>query len=436
MPVPSFKALPARALFVGSAMVIAIFAALPPVATAETVTRTVAERTVSVRTPRMPSGLSLRAGIVVDAETGRALWALNSRERRLIASTTKIMTALVAISRANADRRLKVVRYPRAPAESVLGLKAGERMTVEDLLRALLLHSANDAAHTLAVRLGGSRDAFVEAMNRRARVLGLDDTRYGNPVGLDTPRTESTARDLAKLAIAAMREPRFKAIVGRRGATLRSGAKKRRIANRNKLVRHYEFVDGVKTGFTSRAGFLLVGSATRSDARVISVVMGEPSERARDKDSIKLLRFGRAFFRPVRPVVADHTVARLPVALRDTEARVYAKRTVSFALRDREGYKLAITAEQELEGPLAAGSRVGVLNVSRNGREYAELPIYLRDAIPAPPVTAVLMRLLGRMLPPLLGLAILFMMGLLLMRRRTRRRTRATGKAAARPFTP
>jgi D-alanyl-D-alanine carboxypeptidase (penicillin-binding protein 5/6) len=400
----------------------------------QTVSRTLTGETVKVRTPRAPTGLSMKSGTVIDAATGRALWSLRSRQQGLIASTTKIMTALVAIARSRPNQLLTATRYHPDSSESVLGLKPGERMTAGDLLKALLMVSANDAADTLAARLAGSRAAFVAAMNRRARALGLRATHYGNPVGLDKPRTVSTAHDLAKLAAVAMRDPRFRSIVGRKRATLRSGSRVRRIVNHNKLLIDYPYVDGVKTGHTLKAGYLLVGSAVKRDARVISVVMDEPSDRGRWGDSIKLLRFGREFFKPVRPVIAGRTLTRLPVALQDATAPVYAKRNIDFALRDGERYAAELTAVQELDGPLAAGSRVGTVAVTRDGRKFGETDVFLRSAVPAPPIQAVLLHQLQRILPALLLLTIMFMIGLLFLRRRARRRPRGIGEVAARPF--
>lgn len=408
----------------------------PNRAAAETTIRTLSDRTINVRIPRMPTGMSMKAGTVIDAGTGRALWSMHPRDSRLIASTTKIMTALVAISRSDPDQVISATAYRPDAAESVIGLRVGERMTVADLLKALLLESANDAADTLAARLASSRATFVSAMNRRARALGMTDTRFGNPVGLDTPRTVSSARDLAKLATAAMRERRFSSIVGRRHATLRSGSRVRRISNRNKLVQDYRWVDGIKTGHTLKAGYLLVGSATKRDARVISVVMGEPTERARWNDSIKLLRFGRGFFKSVRPVAPGRTLTELPVALQDISVAVYANQSVNFALRDGERYKVTLLAEKELEGPLAADSRVGTLTVFRNGREFASDAVFLREAVPAPSTQAVLLHLLQRLVPWLLIPAIVFMIGLLLLKRRARHRPQGIGTAATRPHSP
>ncbi|HEY7453327.1 MAG TPA: serine hydrolase, partial [Thermoleophilaceae bacterium] len=197
--------------------------------------------------PRVPDAA---AAIVVDAVDGTVLFAKRPDERRSIASTTKLMTALLALEQAAPDQVFTAPRYDAMPAESRINLREGERMTVEDLLEALLLESANDAAVALAENISGSREAFVEEMNERAAELGLDDTSYANPIGLDEAGNYSTARDLATLATRLLRNRRFARIVDMPEADLETGSHPRVVANRNDLVERYPWVDGVKTGFT------------------------------------------------------------------------------------------------------------------------------------------------------------------------------------------
>jgi D-alanyl-D-alanine carboxypeptidase (penicillin-binding protein 5/6) len=164
------------------------------------------------------------AAILIDARDGSVIAAKNPRRPRAMASTTKLMTALLALERAKPSDVYRAPPYDALPAESKINLRTGERMRVDDLLEALLLESANDAAETLAEGVAGSRARFVAAMNARARQLGLRDTSYANPIGLDDPRNRSSARDLATLARLLMRDERFAAIVRRESAVLESGA--------------------------------------------------------------------------------------------------------------------------------------------------------------------------------------------------------------------
>jgi D-alanyl-D-alanine carboxypeptidase (penicillin-binding protein 5/6) len=387
-------------------------------AAAEMIDRTVVDETAQFRTPKMPTGLDAKSATVIDAGNGRALFSIRPDKQRLIASTTKIMTAVVAISRTRPNEMLTATGYRATPGESILGLKPGERMSAQDLLRALLMQSANDAADTFANGTATSEQAFVSAMNRKARALGLRDTHYGNPVGLDVPRTYSTAHDLAKLTMAAMLIPRFRDTVNKSHATLRTGNTARKIGNRNELVGEFPWVDGVKTGHTTAAGYLLVGAAHKGDGRVISVVTGEPSIAGRNVDTLKLLRFGRGFFRVVKPLNENRALTTLPVALQDKSVSVFPAKSVELAVKDGQKYKVELTAAKELEGPIAAGAKVGTATVTRDSKVMATVPVSIRGAIAAPPITAVMLHELGRLLPLIAILLIALIIGVVFWRRR------------------
>jgi D-alanyl-D-alanine carboxypeptidase (penicillin-binding protein 5/6) len=213
-----------------------------------------------------PPTTSGAATLVVDARTGQRLHAVNAGRARPIASATKLMTALLTLERADLDDVYPAAPYAASAVESKIGLKPGERMTVRDLLTALILESANDAAVTLAEGIAGSRGAFVREMNRRAVTLGLRDTSYANPIGFDDPDNHSSARDLARLARRLLANGDFARIADLPMATLTSGARPRTIDNRNVLVQRHPFVSGVKTGHTLGAGYVLVGSGEAGGA--------------------------------------------------------------------------------------------------------------------------------------------------------------------------
>lgn len=227
------------------------------------------------------------------------LYARNLYERRAIASTTKLMSAYVAITRTSVGRVLTVQPYRASPGETVAGLVAGQRLTVRDLLKAMLLPSGGDAAHTLAVDLAGSTGRFVGWMNAAARRLRMRHTHYSTPVGLDTPGNYSSVVDLARLAMVLMRNQTVAGIVGEHSMRLTDGQV---MINHNDLVGRYPFVVGVKTGHTADAGYCLVGAAYSGSAVVISVVLGDPSEGTRDADTLTLLRYGLAHLRPHPPL--------------------------------------------------------------------------------------------------------------------------------------
>ncbi len=322
------------------------------------------------------------AAILVQPETGDVVYAKNADRERPIASTTKLMTALLTLERSSLDDVVPAAPYHPLPAESVINLRAGERMTVRDLLRGLLLASANDAAVTLADHVSGSTPAFVKLMNRRARQLGLKHTHYANPVGLDAPGNYSSARDLAVLAQTLLQKPFFAKTVNRPGATLESGARTRRILNRNLLVRRYPFVDGVKTGHTIQAGYVLVGAGSRNGVMLVSAVLGEPSEAARDDETLSLLRYGLRRYRNVVAVRGGQRLASVKLKYRDEHVPLVAARTVKQVVR--KGTRPTVRVEgvpTELNGPLAARSRVGTAVVRSNGAEVARVPLVTAHAV-------------------------------------------------------
>ncbi len=377
---------------------------------------------VTVERPRAPGGLKPKAGVLIDSGTGRVLWSRDRNAVRPIASTTKIMTALVAMQRSQPGDVLRATHYRAQLGESLLGLQPGERMTARDLITALLLTSANDAADTLAVNLAPSKAAFVRAMNRRARAMGLRRTRFGNPVGLDKPRTVSTAAELAELARAAMRKREFARIVGKPHAHLKSGSRPRTVDNRNELVGSYDFVDGVKTGHTLKAGYVLVGSSSRLDASVISAVLGEPSVAARNRDTLALLRFGRAHFDVVSALPRARTAVTLQTTPGDNPVPLVTRRALRVAARDGDRVKVMAGTSDEVRGPLAKGTRLGTAWVELNGRRVDSTPLVTRAAVAEPTVAEWFGYALSRLLPVLCVLAILFMMGLGLKWRKNRSR--------------
>jgi serine-type D-Ala-D-Ala carboxypeptidase (penicillin-binding protein 5/6) len=368
--------------------------------------------------PRVPTAA---AAIVVDARDGTVMFAKRPDQERSIASTTKLMTALLALEEANPDEVFTAPEYNAMPAESRINLREGERMTVQDLLEALLLESANDAAVDLAENIAGSREAFVEQMNGRAEELGLDHTSYANPIGLDEAGNYSSARDLAKLTGTLLRNRRFARIVDMPSATLESGIRPRVVQNRNDLVAAYPWVDGVKTGYTLNAGNVLVGAAARGPrARVISVVLGEPSEAARDSETLTLLRWGLAQFRRVRMVDTERALARADVKYYDEKARLVPRRDVFLTIRDGQRLRRRVNAPDELEGPLDGGTRVGSVTVVVDGRPVRRVALVTAADVPGAGTLRVVVSELGVPLTVLIVLAVFVAVILAILRVRIR----------------
>lgn len=376
---------------------------------------------------RVPRAVSATSALVVQPDTGDVVAARDARARRPIASTTKLMTALLTLERfRDLDRRLTVLPYAAAPAESVAGLRGGERLSVRDLLRALLVASANDAAATLAVRVAGSRAAFVRAMNRRARQLGLRDTSYADPVGLSS-ENRSSAGDLVTLAAGLLDRPAFAAIVGEPSVTLRTGDRVRRLLNRNLLVRSVPWVTGVKTGRTNSAGYVLVASGRRDGVRVLSAVLGAPSEAARNESSLALLRLGLRRYRRVQAVRGGAVLARVGLEARDEDVPLVATRPVRVVVRRGERPRVRVLGvPEEVDGPLARGARLGTVEVRLRGRIVDRVALVTARAVPEATLAA---RTTSWLAQPLTLLAICLLLAcsvsLALLRRRAVRGGRA-----------
>jgi len=233
-----------------------------------------------------PPDLSAASAILVDLDSGRVLHERKADARRAVASTTKVMTALLTLESTHPEEAIVVNGTATDQRGSVLGLRPGEGIQVRDLLFALMLQSANDAAVALAEHVSGSVEAFVEAMNARARRLGARDTRFASPNGLDDAGS-STARDLATITIEAYSHPLFARIARTRVRTIPAPVgPARRIQNRNALLWLYPGAMGVKTGSTSAAGFCLVAAAERDGLRLLSVVLGSAPEAFTDSATL------------------------------------------------------------------------------------------------------------------------------------------------------
>ena len=316
------------------------------------------------------------AAILVEASTGRIVYARNAYAEREIASTTKMMTALLTLQKAHLSEIFTAPPYHAAPAESRINLRTGERMTVADLLRALLLPSANDAANDLAVNVGGTRENFVKMMNRQARALRLRHTHYSTPVGLDDPGNYSSAADLARLARLLRANPFARKVMNEATTTMKSGARPRTITNENDLVGRVGFVDGVKTGHTLQAGYCLVASGTRDGLTFISVVLGTQSMAARDADTLSLLDYGFGRLRRTRLIRAGEPVGRAEIAAdRGRTVPLAATRTLTRIVSRHARVRRVLDAPRTLRGPIPAHAVVGRMKLIVGGKLVATVPV-------------------------------------------------------------
>jgi D-alanyl-D-alanine carboxypeptidase (penicillin-binding protein 5/6) len=331
-----------------------------------------------------PPKLDAAAWLLVDPRDGTELAGSHARQQRAIASTTKLMTAYVALQELKLSDKLEVPPYSPLPAESVAGLTEGERLTLHDLLLAMMLPSANDAAETVAVNVGGSEEKFVHRMNQAAADLGLDGTSYSNPIGLDEPGNYSTAQDLATLAEDLLGDKRFRRIVATPEADLKSGSVPRHVVTRNTLMLSDPTVDGVKTGHTLDAGYVLVASAKRQGVPLLSVVLGASSEATRDSESEELLDYGFSLYRNRSPFPAGRELASATVKYGDEPLALVSRGTVQVRAREDQQLKASIDAPEEVEGPIDEGERLGTATVTLDGERAGRVPLVAATAVAAP----------------------------------------------------
>jgi D-alanyl-D-alanine carboxypeptidase (penicillin-binding protein 5/6) len=343
-----------------------------------------------LRTPPPPAveppEVAAAAAVLLDLDTGQTLYALNARERRPVASLTKIMTALLVLSRTSPTDVVTVGENAASGPVvgiSTLGLVAGERITVQQLLYALLLQSANDAAVALAEHVSGSVDAFVDLMNRTARRLGLSRTVFASPNGLDDTGF-STARDMARLTRAAYRRTGFDDVVATRVHEIPSPSREPRVVqNRNALLWLYPGAIGVKTGFTTAAGYCIVATAERGDERLLAVVLGEPREAF--SDAAALLDHGFDAFERTTLIGADVPVG--PVEIGGRQVGVVTGTSVVGLVPIDAVIRRRVVVDPGVRYPPGLGQRVGsVVVTTSDGRVVGEVPLVVAGVPPPPPL--------------------------------------------------
>lgn len=240
-----------------------------------------------------------RAYVVIDRNTNTILCGKNENEKRKMASTTKIMTATVIIENCNLDETIEISKKAAGTGGSRLGLKTGDKITIKDLLYGLMLRSGNDAAVALAEYAGGDIQGFAELMNKKADELGLANTHFETPHGLDTDEHYTTAYELAVLSNYALNNETFAQIVGAKNYTITINGYPKQLSNTNELLGTLNGVYGIKTGFTNGANRCLVSACKRNDMDIICVVLGADTKSFRTTDSIKLINYIFDNFKPV-----------------------------------------------------------------------------------------------------------------------------------------
>ena len=320
-------------------------------------------------------GTSAASAILVDADSGRVLYEQNADAKMLIASTTKILTALVAIREGDLNQVVTVKREATLTEGSSMYLKEGEQLTLETLLYGLLLCSGNDAAVAIADAVGGSQAGFVKLMNETARELGMEHSSFANPNGLDDEDHYSTARDMAKLACAAVNNETLMRIASTRTVTIGG----RTMTNHNKLLSYMDGCIGLKTGYTKAAGRTLVSCAERNGQRLVAVTLQDGNDWA---DHQALYEYGFAAYPARRAAVLGQEIGRAPVqgGQCDTVSLVAAA-SFSWPVAAGERLETRIDLDEPLAAPVKAGTQVGEAVFLLDGAEVGRVDLLCGETV-------------------------------------------------------
>ncbi len=342
---------------------------------------------LAVAQPVTPPPIAAKAFILVDTLSGHTLAAGAEDERFDPASLTKVMTAYLVFGAIRAGQLELAKAVPVSEKAARVGgarmfLVPGKTATVIDLLRGMIVQSANDAALALADAVAGSEEAFVAQMNAQAKRMGLANTAFANPTGFPAPGHHASARDLATLATRVIEDfPEHYRLYSEKEFTYGKITQ----ANRNRLLWTDTTVDGMKTGFTESAGYCLLAAARRGERRLVSVVLGTQSDAMRTSETQKLLNFGFLAYDTRRLYRKGDTVSN-PAVFKGTRAGVplgFARDVWLTLPRDRFGGLTAVLeTRQPLVAPLAAGQKAGIMKLMRDNAQIAEVPVIVLEEVP------------------------------------------------------
>ena len=323
----------------------------------------------------LPS-VSAESAILIEADSGRIIGSKNADERLSMASTTKIMTALVAIENCDVTKKITVDRAAVGIEGSSVYLYEGEILTLEDLLYAMLLESANDAAAAIAIAIGGSIEDFAEMMNQKAIELGLENTHFTNPHGLDNEEHYTIAKDLAIIAAVAMQNETFKTIVStyKKTIPLHGSEGVRLLINHNKLLKNYDGAVGIKTGYTKKSGRCLVSAAERDGVKLISVTLNAPDDW---KDHATMLEYGFSLYESRLLCSAGEIRQTLPIIGGNNEYVTLTNASdVTVTLpKDTENIKCDLELCQFEYAPVTKGEVLGYAIYSLGETTVAKIPL-------------------------------------------------------------
>lgn len=326
--------------------------------------------------------IQAKGAVLIDFETGRILWEKNSSSPLAMASTTKIMTAITAIEKGNLDDIVTVSQKAASAPPTKMKLVKGEKITLRNLLYALMMQSSNDAAVAIAEHIGGTVENFCNEMTEKAKFIGAKDTVFITPNGLDAGNHHSTAEDMAIITRYALNNETFRKIITTRVITFKSDKKSYSVINKNRLLSELNGATGVKTGFTGKAGHCFVGSCKRGDLELISVVLasgwGNKGKEQKWIDTKKILNYGFENYEYKVPLYKNQQIGEIPVEKsNDTTIRLLLKNGLKVCIKKDGSEKINIIKKipKYVTAPIKAGQEIGTAEVYINNSLISEIPI-------------------------------------------------------------
>ena len=341
-----------------------------------------ASQEMADRTDAILPKVTARSAVVMEASTGRVLYARDMKAKRFPASTTKAMTLIVALEKGNLDDIVSVSGHAAETEGSTLWLEKGDRIRLGDLLYGIMMMSGNDATVAVAEHIAGSVDAFARMMTEKAREIGASDTYFVNPHGLPDERHFTTAYDMALIAAYGYQNPLFADIVGTKEKSfpwIKDPAHFWR--SENQMLWLYDGANGVKTGYTDAAGRCLVAGAKRDGIQLVSVVLDSLYMWS---DSIAMLDYGFAHVRPARIVEAGESLSPIPVLAgrkRQVPLRTVSEIVVPVGDDGTAGYQKIYELPESLRAPVEPGDVVGTLKVVYEGREVGSTEVIATERV-------------------------------------------------------
>ena len=342
-----------------------------------------------------PPSINSKASVIIDRNSNIILYGKNENEKRKMASTTKIMTSLIVIENCNLNDTIEISRKAALTGGSRLGLKTGDKITIKDLLYGLMMRSGNDCAVALAEYVGGDINGFANKMNKKSEELGLKNTHFETPHGLDSDEHYTTAYELALLSNYALNNKIFTKIVGTRNYTILINGQQKQLTNTNELLGNFDGIYGIKTGFTNGANRCLVTACKRNDIDVICVVLGADTKKFRTQDSVKLIEYTYSNYEmvDVENLIKNEFESWKNINLKRIKIIKGKSNVINLRLSEIEIKQMAMNKSDidkikfetncmtMIDAPINENTKMGTMQISLNGKIIESVDLLTNEEI-------------------------------------------------------